>query len=78
MFNNRVLRKTPGPKSKKVTGDWRKVHNEELHDLYSSDIWHVRGRNVYRVLVGKSERKNHLEDLGIDRIILKWIIKKGW
>jgi hypothetical protein len=32
-FENRVLRKTSGPKR---GGDWRKFHNEELHDLYSS------------------------------------------
>jgi hypothetical protein len=27
-----------GPKREEVTGDWRKLHNEELHDLYSSDF----------------------------------------
>ena len=33
--------------------------------------------NVYRVLVGKSEGKNHLEDVGVDgRVILKWILTK--
>jgi hypothetical protein len=31
-----VLRKTFGPKRDEVTGEWRKVHNEELRDLYSS------------------------------------------
>jgi hypothetical protein len=31
-----VLRKIFGPKRNKVTGDWRRVHNEELHDLYTS------------------------------------------
>jgi hypothetical protein len=34
MFENTVLRKVFGPKGDKVTGDWRKLHNEELHDLY--------------------------------------------
>jgi hypothetical protein len=36
MSENRVLRKIFGPKRDKVTGDWRKWHNEELHDLYCS------------------------------------------
>jgi hypothetical protein len=32
----RVLRRIFGPKREEVTGEWRKLHNEELHDLYSS------------------------------------------
>jgi hypothetical protein len=32
---NRVLRGVFGPKRDKVTGEWRKLRNEELHDLYS-------------------------------------------
>jgi hypothetical protein len=36
VFENRVLRKIFGPKRYKVTGGWRKVHNEELSDLYFS------------------------------------------
>jgi hypothetical protein len=36
VFENRVLRRTFGPKRDEVTGKWRKVHNEELHDLNSS------------------------------------------
>jgi hypothetical protein len=35
-FENRVLRKIFGPKRDEMTGEWRKLHNEELHDLYSS------------------------------------------
>jgi hypothetical protein len=31
---NRVLKEILGPKQKEVTGDWRKLHNEELHGLY--------------------------------------------
>ena len=34
-FENRVLRRVFGPKRDKVTGEWRKLHNEELNDLYS-------------------------------------------
>jgi hypothetical protein len=36
VFENRVLRSILGPKEDEVTGEWRKLHNEELHDLYSS------------------------------------------
>jgi hypothetical protein len=36
MFENRVLRRIFGPKRDKVTGGWRKLHNEELYGLYSS------------------------------------------
>ena len=36
MFQNRVLRRIFGPKMDEVTGEWRKLHNEELKDLYSS------------------------------------------
>jgi hypothetical protein len=36
VFENRVLRRIFGPKGDEVTGEWRKLHNEELHDLYSS------------------------------------------
>jgi hypothetical protein len=34
VFDNRVLRRTFGPKRNEVTGEWRKLHNEELHNLY--------------------------------------------
>jgi hypothetical protein len=34
-FENRVLRRIFGPKRDEVTGEWRKLHNKELHDLYS-------------------------------------------
>jgi hypothetical protein len=35
-FENRVLRRIFGPKRDEVTGEWRKLHIKELHDLYSS------------------------------------------
>jgi hypothetical protein len=36
VFENRFLRRIFGPKRDEVTGEWRKLHNEELHNLYSS------------------------------------------
>ena len=73
VFEGRVLRRVFGPKRDEVTGERRKLHIEELNDLYSPNIvrviksrrmsWagHVgEGRGVYRVLVGKSEGKRPL------------------
>ena len=44
MFENRVLRRIFGPKRDEVTGEWRRLHNEELHDLYASsnNIWVIK------------------------------------
>jgi hypothetical protein len=41
VFENRVLRRIFGPKRDDVTGEWRKLHNEELHDLYSPTVLRV-------------------------------------
>jgi hypothetical protein len=49
VFENRVLRKIFGPKRDEVTGVWRKLHKEELNDLYSSP-------NVFRVIKSRGER----------------------
>jgi hypothetical protein len=46
-FENRVLRRIFGPTRDEVTGEWRKLHNEELRDLYSS-------RSIIRII--KSRR----------------------
>jgi len=35
-FENRVLRRISGPRRDEVTGEWRKLHSEELNDLYCS------------------------------------------
>jgi hypothetical protein len=92
VFENRMLRRIFGPKRDEVTGGWRKLHNEELNNLYSSPNiiriiksrrmrWTVTHtgemRNAYNFFIGKPEGKKHSEDLGICRsIILKWILRK--
>jgi hypothetical protein len=76
VFENRVLRKIFGPKRDGVTGGLRKLHNEELHNLYSlpsiiriiksrrmrwaGHVAQMGKRNVYRLLVGKPEGKRPL------------------
>jgi hypothetical protein len=73
VFENRVLRRVFGPKRDEATGEWRKLHNEELNDLCSlHNIMRVvksrmrwaghvacmeEKRGVHRVLVGKPEGK---------------------
>jgi hypothetical protein len=47
VFENRALRRLFGPKREEVAGSWRRLHNEELHDLYTS-------QNIIRVI--KSRR----------------------
>ena len=42
MFENSVLRRTFGPERDEVTGEWRKLHNEELTDLYRVSINYQR------------------------------------
>jgi hypothetical protein len=49
VFENRVLRRIFGPKWDEVTGEWRKLHKEELNDLYSS-------RNIKRVIKSRRVR----------------------
>ena len=61
MFENRVPRRMFGPKRDEVTGKWRKLHSEELYDLYTSP-------NIVRVI--KSRRMSwagHLARMGDKR-----------
>jgi hypothetical protein len=58
MFENRVLRRIFGPKRDDVTGDCRKLHNEELHNLYSSP-------NVIRMIKSRRMRwAGHVTRMG--------------
>jgi hypothetical protein len=62
VFENRVLRGTFEPKRDKMTGEWRELHNEELHDLYSSPsiIRIIKARRMrwtgHVALMGEAER----------------------
>jgi hypothetical protein len=49
VFENRVLRRVFGPKRDEVMGGWRKLHNEKLHDLYSSP-------SIIRIIKSRSMR----------------------
>jgi ribose 1,5-bisphosphokinase PhnN len=49
VFENRVLRRIFGPKRDRVTGEWRRLHNKELNDLYSSP-------NIIRVITSRRMR----------------------
>jgi hypothetical protein len=73
VFENRVLKRIFGPLRKEVAGGWRRLHNEELHNLYISlnikmiklrrmrwvcNVVHMEEmRNPYNILVGKPEGK---------------------
>jgi len=48
VFENRVLRRIFGPKRDEVTGEWRKLHNDELNDLYCSPsiVWVIKSRGM--------------------------------
>jgi hypothetical protein len=44
VYENRVLRRVSGPKRDEVTGEWRKLHNEEHNDLYSIPKYSTGGK----------------------------------
>jgi hypothetical protein len=65
VFENRVLRRVFGPKRKEATGEWRKLHNEELNNLYSLS-------NIVRVVKSRRMRwAGHVACMGEERGVLK-------
>jgi hypothetical protein len=70
VFENRVLRRVFGPKKDEVTGEWKKLHNEELRDLYSLP-------NIVRVV--KSRRMRwawHVARMGEGRGVYRVLVGK--
>jgi len=91
VFQSRVLRRIFWPKRDEGRRKWRKLHNEELNDLYSSPniIWVIKYKNEMgraysayggevRHIQGFGGERDHLEDPGIHwRIFRKWLWGHG-
>jgi hypothetical protein len=70
VFENRVLRRIFGPKGDEVTGEWRKLHNEELHDLYSSP-------SIIRIIKARRMRwVEHVTRMGEKRNAYRLLVGK--
>jgi hypothetical protein len=70
VFENRVLRRIFGPKRDEVTGEWRKLHNKELHNLYSSpDI-------IRQVKSRRMRWAGHVARMGEERKLYKVLVGK--
>jgi hypothetical protein len=91
VFENRVLRRIVGPKREEVPGGWRRLHNEELHNLHTlpNMVRVIKDGEVGRAcsMHGRNERftqfwsenlkgRDNSEGLGIDEIILEWMLGK--
>jgi len=70
VFENMVLRRIFGPRRDEVTGEWRRLHNEELNDLYCSP-------NIVRVIKWRRMRwVGHVARMGEERGLFRVLVGK--
>ena len=70
VFENMVWRRILGPGKDEVTGEWRRLHNEELNDLYSST-------NIVRVIKSRRMRwAGHVARIGVERVVYRVLVGK--
>jgi hypothetical protein len=70
VFENTVLRRIFGPKRDEVMGEWRRLHNEELHDLYSSP-------SIIRIIKSRRMRwAGHVAPMGEKRTACRLLVGK--
>jgi len=70
VFENRMLRRIFGPRRVEVTGEWRRLHNEELKDLYSSPniVWVIKSRRM--------RWTGHVARMGEERVVYRVLVGK--
>ena len=70
VFENMVLRRIFGPRRDEVTGEWRRLHNEELSDLYASP-------NIVRVIKSRRMRwAGHVARMGEESGAYRVLVRK--
>jgi hypothetical protein len=71
VFENKLLRRISGPKRDEVMGEWKKLHNRELHILYSSP-------NIIRQIKSRRMRSaGHVAHVGEDRKVYRVLVGKA-